>query len=80
MKQKQTKNGMYAMLLAAAVLVVGSIWYACSADYESESDNFKLTDRLSVMTLDQAKTNLEKLDEVQNPVLSVTYHMKPLTL
>ena len=29
---------MYALLLAAAVLVVGSIWFACSADDEFESN------------------------------------------
>jgi len=29
---------MYALLLAAAVLVGGSIWYACSADDEFESN------------------------------------------
>ena len=31
-------NGMYMLLLAAAVLVVGSIWFACSSDDEFESN------------------------------------------
>lgn len=38
MKTNKNTNSMYALLLAAAVLVVGRIWYACSADDEFESN------------------------------------------
>lgn len=38
MKTNKNTNSMYALLLAAAVLVGGSIWFACSADDEFESN------------------------------------------
>ena len=38
MEAKTKQNGMYMQLLAAAVLVVGSIGFACSSDDEFESN------------------------------------------
>lgn len=38
MKTNKNINSMYALLLAAAVLLGGSIWFACSADDEFESN------------------------------------------
>ncbi len=38
MKTNKNTNSMYALLLAAAVMVGGSIWFACSADDEFESN------------------------------------------
>ena len=38
MKTNKNINSMFALLLAAAVMVGGSIWFACSADDEFESN------------------------------------------